>query len=65
MARAKKAADPLATYNAKRDFGKTPEPSGKAESSAGGNVVDLMAALKKSVGEKTPAKSRAKTKKSA
>ena len=38
MARAKTAADPLATYNAKRDFGKTPEPSGKAESSAGGNL---------------------------
>lgn len=38
MARATKAADPLATYNAKRDFGKTPEPSGKAESSAAGNL---------------------------
>ncbi|NVD45269.1 non-homologous end joining protein Ku [Qipengyuania atrilutea] len=32
---------------------------------SGGNVVDLMAALKKSVGDKAPAKSRAKTKKSA
>ena len=38
MARAKKASDPLATYNSKRDFEKTPEPSGKAESSATGNL---------------------------
>ena len=38
MARAKKGADPLATYNAKRDFAKTPEPSGKAESSEGGDL---------------------------
>ena len=30
--------DPLAEYNAKRDFKKTPEPAGKAESSAGGNA---------------------------
>jgi len=30
--------DPLATYNAKRDFGKTPEPAGKAKRSAGGNT---------------------------
>ena len=30
--------DPLATYNAKRDFGKTPEPSGKAQASEGGNI---------------------------
>ncbi|MBU1253569.1 MAG: non-homologous end-joining DNA ligase, partial [Alphaproteobacteria bacterium] len=30
--------DPLATYNAKRDFGKTPEPAGKAQSSAGGDL---------------------------
>ena len=37
MARARKA-DPLAAYNAKRDFEKTPEPAGKAESSAGGNA---------------------------
>ena len=38
MARAKKASDPLARYNSKRDFEKTPEPSGKAESSATGNL---------------------------
>ena len=38
MARAKKASDPLATYNAKRDFGKTPEPSGKLESSEKANL---------------------------
>ena len=38
MARATNAADPLAAYKAKRDFGKTPEPSGKAESSAAGNL---------------------------
>ncbi|MDT0577081.1 DNA ligase D [Croceicoccus sp. F390] len=31
-------ADPLATYNAKRDFDKTPEPSGKAQGSAGGDL---------------------------
>ncbi|KLE35917.1 DNA ligase D [Aurantiacibacter luteus] len=37
MARARKA-DPLAQYNAKRDFTKTPEPAGKAESSASGNA---------------------------
>ncbi|GGD55234.1 DNA ligase D [Erythrobacter arachoides] len=30
--------DPLAEYNAKRDFGKTPEPAGKAESSTSGNA---------------------------
>ncbi|MBT2188156.1 DNA ligase D [Sphingobium nicotianae] len=30
--------DALATYNAKRDFGKTPEPAGKAQSSPGGNL---------------------------
>ncbi|WP_454597083.1 DNA ligase D [Qipengyuania sp. SM2507] len=30
--------DPLATYNAKRDFGKTPEPAGKVKRSAGGNT---------------------------
>ncbi|ANY19897.1 Putative DNA ligase-like protein [Tsuneonella dongtanensis] len=30
--------DPLSEYNAKRDFGKTPEPAGKAESSAGGDL---------------------------
>ena len=28
----------LATYNEKRDFARTPEPSGKAERSAGGNL---------------------------
>jgi len=30
-------ADPLAAYNAKRDFRRTAEPAGKAQSSAGGN----------------------------
>ncbi|MEP2234779.1 MAG: DNA ligase D [Alteripontixanthobacter sp.] len=30
--------DPLATYNAKRDFEKTPEPAGSAESSESGNL---------------------------
>jgi bifunctional non-homologous end joining protein LigD len=35
MARRK---DPLATYNAKRDFAKTPEPSGKEQSSARGDL---------------------------
>ncbi|MHA6318282.1 DNA ligase D [Altererythrobacter sp. CAU 1778] len=30
--------DPLATYNAKRDFNKTPEPSGKAQRSKGGDL---------------------------
>ena len=34
----RKRADPLATYNAKRDFAKTPEPSGKAQASADGNL---------------------------
>ena len=42
MANARKrtgaSADPLATYNAKRDFAKTPEPSGKPESSEGGDL---------------------------
>jgi len=38
MAAQRKAADPLATYNAKRDFAKTPEPAGQAQSSAGGNL---------------------------
>ncbi|WP_395332475.1 DNA ligase D [Novosphingobium sp. BL-8H] len=38
MATRKSAADPLATYNAKRDFAKTAEPAGKAERSAGGNL---------------------------
>ncbi len=38
MVRAKKVGDPLATYNAKRDFGKTPEPSGTAESSKKGDL---------------------------
>ncbi|MGB3166054.1 MAG: DNA ligase D [Alteraurantiacibacter sp.] len=38
MARARKAADPLATYNAKRDFQKTPEPSGKAQASESGDL---------------------------
>ncbi len=31
-------ADSLAAYNAKRDFAKTAEPAGKAQSSAGGNL---------------------------
>jgi bifunctional non-homologous end joining protein LigD len=31
-------ADDLATYNAKRDFAKTPEPAGQRESSANGNA---------------------------
>ncbi len=30
--------DPLAEYNAKRDFAKTPEPSGETENSAGGDL---------------------------
>ncbi|MBU1605216.1 MAG: DNA ligase D, partial [Alphaproteobacteria bacterium] len=30
--------DPLASYNAKRDFGKTPEPAGRPEPSAGGDL---------------------------
>ena len=38
MARGRKSADPLATYNAKRDFGKTPEPSGKAQDSGVGDL---------------------------
>jgi bifunctional non-homologous end joining protein LigD len=38
MARRKPAAGPLAEYNAKRDFKKTPEPSGEAISSRGGNT---------------------------
>lgn len=32
------ARNALATYNAKRDFKKTPEPAGKAERSPGGNL---------------------------
>ena len=31
-------SDPLSEYNAKRDFAKTPEPSGKAEASESGNL---------------------------
>jgi len=38
MAKPGKSDDPLATYNAKRDFGKTPEPSGKAEASESGDL---------------------------
>ena len=30
--------DPLAVYNAKRDFGQTPEPAGKKEDSRNGNL---------------------------
>ena len=37
-ARAKKAGDPLAEYNAKRDFEKTPEPAGDAGKSEAGNL---------------------------
>ncbi|MGI8942973.1 MAG: DNA ligase D [Qipengyuania sp.] len=33
-----KRKDPLSEYNAKRDFGKTPEPSGKAKSSDSGDL---------------------------
>ena len=33
-----KVSDPLATYNAKRDFKATPEPEGKRESSKGGDA---------------------------
>ncbi|WP_156841807.1 DNA ligase D [Novosphingobium aquimarinum] len=33
-----KAADPLAEYNRKRDFGKTKEPAGKRGASKGGNL---------------------------
>ncbi|TMM47192.1 DNA ligase D [Qipengyuania marisflavi] len=35
---AQRKADPLATYNAKRDFKKTLEPAGKAQGSASGNL---------------------------
>ncbi|MBO6768247.1 MAG: DNA ligase D [Erythrobacter sp.] len=38
MAAKRKPADPLATYNAKRDFAKTPEPSGAAQSSESGDL---------------------------
>ena len=38
MARGKSPSDPLAEYNAKRDFEATPEPSGTRESSTGGNA---------------------------
>ncbi|QZH76451.1 MAG: DNA ligase D [Erythrobacter sp.] len=31
-------SDPLAAYNAKRDFGKTPEPAGRAQRSSKGNL---------------------------
>ena len=31
-------ADPLSEYNARRDFGKTPEPAGKPRSSSAGNL---------------------------
>ena len=33
-----KRSNPLSEYNAKRDFAKTPEPSGKTQSSASGNL---------------------------
>ena len=35
--KAASARDPLAKYNAKRDFAETPEPEGKRQSSPGGN----------------------------
>ncbi len=38
MAGRKRSSDPLAEYNAKRDFKLTPEPSGKQESSDTGNA---------------------------
>ncbi|MHA6333827.1 DNA ligase D [Qipengyuania sp. CAU 1752] len=38
MARTKSIKDPLASYNQKRDFKKTPEPSGKARSSEKGDL---------------------------
>lgn len=38
MAAKRKRADPLATYNAKRDFDRTPEPSGLAQASASGDL---------------------------
>lgn len=38
MASRKAASNPLAAYNAKRDFAKTAEPSGKREASAKGNL---------------------------
>ena len=33
-----RAADPLSEYNARRDFAKTPEPSGKAQPSSNGDL---------------------------
>ena len=38
MAEKRKPSDPLASYNAKRDFAKTPEPSGEVKGSKAGNV---------------------------
>jgi bifunctional non-homologous end joining protein LigD len=38
VARTKSVKDPLASYNQKRDFKKTPEPSGKARSSEKGDL---------------------------
>ena len=38
MVAKRKTSDPLATYNAKRDFEKTPEPSGPAKSSESGDL---------------------------
>jgi bifunctional non-homologous end joining protein LigD len=34
-----KRADPLAQYNAKRDFALTPEPAGKVEKGAGNRFI--------------------------
>ncbi|NNC53371.1 MAG: ATP-dependent DNA ligase, partial [Erythrobacter sp.] len=38
MVAKRKPSDPLATYNAKRDFEKTPEPSGAAQNSESGDL---------------------------
>lgn len=38
MAAKRTSSDPLASYNAKRDFDKTPEPSGSAQRSASGDL---------------------------
>ncbi|MFA7601714.1 MAG: DNA ligase D [Novosphingobium sp.] len=45
---ATRTRDPLAAYNARRDFGETPEPEGKRQSSPGGNrfIVQKHAATR-------------------